>query len=147
MRKWIILIFLAISYLSESPVEALSWNSEFVVWDDRVYEIKEEIIEPHEIGKYIGKVDAEADDYTGDYDGNASNIYPIGTKYYEIKNLSSDHAIAVEFSKQQWKKAEFIHDAPFRMSDLTGKYLPYTFLAVMLFIIFIFFLRRQNARR
>ena len=46
-----------------------------------------------DIGQYIGKVDSEAHDYTGDYDGNASNIYPIGTEYYEIKNLSYDEDI------------------------------------------------------
>ncbi|OCA81746.1 hypothetical protein [Bacillus sp. FJAT-27986] len=57
---------------------------------------EDEAIDPRKIGKYIGKVESIADDDTGQYKGNGSNIYPVGTKYYKLNNQSSDSAIAVE---------------------------------------------------
>ena len=143
LRNRTILTVLILPCIFSSSVQALSWHSEFVVWNDKVYEIKEEVLKDGDIGQYIGKVDAEADDYTGDYDGNASNVYPIGTEYYEIKNLSSDQAIAVEIGKQQWKKAEYIYDTPFRSKDLIGRYLPYTFVGSLLTIGLVFMYRKK----
>ena len=146
-RRILTVLILSCIFSSSSSVQALSWHSEFVVWNDKVYEIKEEVLKDGDIGQYIGKVDSEADDYTGDYDGDASNVYPIGTEYYEIKNLSSDQAIAVEIGNQQWKKAEYIYDTPFRLKDLIGRYLPYTLASALLIVILVFFIRRKKAYR
>ncbi len=132
------LIILALSFFYVSSAQALSWNKYFVVWDGKVYEIKEsEGVDPSEIGKYIGKVESKADDNTGKYKGNGSNIYPVGTKYYKLNNISSDTAIAVEVDNNQWRKAEFIHEAPFYYTDLFGDFLPYTLLVVFMAIIFV----------
>ena len=147
LRNRTILTVLILSNIFSSSVQALSWHSEFVVWNDKVYEMKEEMMEDGEIGEYIGKVDSEADDYTGNYDGNASSVYPIGTEYYEIKNLSSDQAIAVEIGNQQWKKAEYIYDTPFRSKDLIGRYFPYTLVGKLLTIGLVFMYRKSHSSK
>lgn len=54
---------------------------------------------------------------TGDYYGNASNLYPIGTKYYEIKDLSTSTAIAVK-EDNQWVKSVYVHKAPFHIMNI-----------------------------
>ncbi|WP_192796816.1 hypothetical protein [Pradoshia sp. D12] len=53
------LILFVLSFIYLSLAQALSWNKYFVVWEGKVYEIKEdEAIDPREIGKYIGKVES-----------------------------------------------------------------------------------------
>lgn len=114
-----ILLFLFIA----SPVQALSWAYPFVAWNGNVYEVKEEeILQESEVGEIIGEVKTQADDMTGNYYGDASNLYPIGTKYYEIAGTPTSEAIAVEVDGELLK-AEYAHKVPFHiMNVFTSSY-------------------------
>lgn len=80
--KRITLLCLLFIFMISSPFQALSWAYPFVVWEGKVYEVKqEEMITDRVIGKTIGEVETKPDDMTGDYYGDASNYYPKGTKY------------------------------------------------------------------
>ena len=72
LKKKTTLILFVFSFIYLSSAQVLSWNKYFVVWDGKVYEMMEdEVINPREIGKYIGRVESEADDNTGHYKGTA----------------------------------------------------------------------------
>ena len=124
-----------------SSVQAFEWSYSFVVWDGKQYEVKiEEMIEESKIGKKIGKVKTQPYYYNRSdamkYYGNASNIYPIGTEYFEIKGFSPSTAIAVKVDNQ-WIKADYVHNAPYNiMNTLTNlRYIVPAFI-IILFIIF-----------
>lgn len=85
---------------------ALDWAYPFVVWKGKMYEVTDE--EVQEIGEQIGKVRRKANETTGKYFGDASNALPKGTKYYEIKGISTNEAIAVEIKPDKWMKANYI---------------------------------------
>lgn len=108
MKKTVFILVMFFSICSTA--EALSWAYPFVVWKGNVYEVTDENIT--EIGKEIGEVKSRPNDQTGDYIGDASNMYPIGTKYYEINGISPSEALAVEVEEGKWKKAVFVHKAP-----------------------------------
>ena len=131
--KKVTLLTLLFIFMISSSVHALSWAFVFVVWEGNVYEVKEEIIEEREIGKSIGEVKTEAN--TSNYYGNASNAYSIGTKYYEIKGISTSDAIAVK-EDNQWVKAVYVHKAPFHiMNILTNQYFIISIVIIALIII------------
>lgn len=118
--KRIMLLSLLLIFMISSSVQALSWAYPFVVWKGKVYEVKqEEIIEESEIGKIIGEVKTKPNDMTGDYYGDASNYYPKGTKYYEIRGTSTSTAIAVK-EDNQWVKAVYVHKAPFHLMNIVS---------------------------
>ncbi|MFD1032605.1 hypothetical protein [Metaplanococcus flavidus] len=133
--KKISLLSLIFIFLISSPVQALSWAYPFVVWDGKVYEVKEEeILQDNEIGKAIGEVKTQTDDMTGNYYGDASNFYPKGTQYYEITGTSTSTAIAVE-ADNLWVKAEYVHKVPFHiMNVLTSFYFIAAIVGVVLII-------------
>jgi hypothetical protein len=56
-----------------------------------------------EIEREIGKVTRHSDMYQ--QPGNFSNVYEKGTKYYSIKGVRTDVAIAVEDGNGKYKKA------------------------------------------
>ncbi len=85
-----------------------SWPFPFVVYNGGIY--AEGDIEVVEAGKEIGEVTSYTD-REGKYLGNFSNVYPEGTKYYEIPGTETSEAIAVE-------RAEGVY---IRV-DYTGKY-------------------------
>jgi hypothetical protein len=82
MKRLTLVLFL-VFFTASSTVYALSWAYPFVVWKDNVYEVTEEALGNEDIGNQIGQVKTKPNDMTGDFYGNASNTYPIGTKYYE----------------------------------------------------------------
>lgn len=129
-----LLVPLLLLVLISSSVHALSWAYSFVVWKGKVYEVKQELlIADSEIGGIIGKVKTRPNDMTGEYYGNASNYYPIGTNYYEIKGISTSSAIAIK-EDNQWVKAIYAHKAPFHiMNLLTNIY----FLAAVVLVVLI----------
>ncbi|QGM32242.1 hypothetical protein GI482_18615 [Bacillus sp. N3536] len=87
-----------------SPIKTMAdWAYPYVVWDGYVYVLQDE--EVNEIGKEIGHV-TKYSDLEGSYSGNFSNAYPRGTKYYEVKEVSSKEAIAVEVSSGTYRVAE-----------------------------------------
>ena len=116
-------------FVLSSSVQAFEWSYSFVIWDGKEYKVKlAELIEESDIGKRIGKVKTKpysSNDFTDKmtYYGNASNIYPIGTPYYEIKGVSTSTAIAVKVDNQ-WVKAEYVRDAPFHiMNTITNLFI------------------------
>jgi len=80
---------------------ATSWAYSFVVWDGYIYVVSDEVIA--EVGSEIGHVTKYSD--MESYPGNFSNSFAKGTKYYSIKGISKNEAIAVEKSKGQYIKA------------------------------------------
>jgi len=140
--KRTICLFLVLLFLGQSSVQALSWAYAFVVWKGNVYEVTDEMVEETEIGKRIGEVKTKPNDMTGRYYGNASNSYPKGTPYYELKDVSTKEAIAVGVEENQWVKAVFRHESTNYWLGWVMKVSPILFLAtVLIFII----LRMRNA--
>lgn len=138
--KKITLLSLLIVFTIATSVQALSWAITFVVWEGKVYEVKqEEMIKKNEIGKIIGEVKTKPDDMTGDYYGDASNFYPIGTKYYEIKGIPSSNSIAIK-EANQWVKAVYVHKAPFHiMNVLSNPFFIFSLIIISLIIIGLIF--------
>lgn len=114
MRRvtWLVVMLLSITV----SVHALTWAYVFVVYDGRVYEVLDETIEEAELGDVVGEVKTMADDMDGSYYGDASNHYPIGTKYRQVNGESMEDVIAVE-DGSEWKRAEYIRDARFSLRD------------------------------
>jgi hypothetical protein len=134
MRK-ITLLTLLFTFIITSSVQALSWAIPFVVWKGKVYEIKqEEIISDSEIGKRLGEVKTVPDEMTGEYYGDASNFYPIGTKYYEIIGTSPSKAIAVK-EDSQLVKAVYVHKAPFHILNVLSNRIFLILVGIIVLII------------
>ncbi|MFN4214133.1 hypothetical protein [Exiguobacterium sp.] len=114
MRRvpWLIVILLSITV----SVHALSWAYAFVVLDGRLYEVTDVVVTEAELGEVVGEVKTMADDMTGRHYGDASNMYPIGTKYREVIGEPIEDVMAVE-DGSEWKRAEYIRDAPFSLRD------------------------------
>ncbi|CAG9621598.1 hypothetical protein [Sutcliffiella rhizosphaerae] len=120
--KRIMTITLLLIFMLSHTIHALSWAFPFVVWQGKVYEAKvEEIIPENDINKIIGEVKTQPNDMTGNYYGDASNYYPSGTKYYEIKGILTSTAIAVK-ENNQWVKAVYDHDAPFHIMNVISNF-------------------------
>lgn len=107
-----IILTIGMILLLTTTASALSWAYAFVVYNGNVYEVTDQVVSELEIDQQIGEEKSKPNDQTGDYYGNASNFYDIGTKYYQIKGTSHKEAIAVESGEGQYKKAEFRHKAP-----------------------------------
>jgi len=88
---------------SSSP----DWAYNFVVWEDNIYVISDEYTE--NIGNVIGEV-IRYSDHEAVYKGNFSNYYKEGTKYYEIKEVNTTEAIAIQ------------EEDSYRIANLKGKY-------------------------
>ncbi|ETT84116.1 hypothetical protein MKZ08_08775 [Viridibacillus sp. FSL R5-0477] len=110
-RCLIFTIFLFFALLSTSTVHAQILTYPFVVWDGKVYEVSEVVLLDEKIGNVIGKVNTKPNDSSGDYYGNASNTFAIGTKYYEISGVSMADAIAVENERGQFIQADYVQKA------------------------------------
>ena len=139
-----IILTIGMILLFTMTASALSWAYAFVVYNGNVYEVTDQVVSESEIDQQIGEVTSKPDDQTGDYNGDASNFYEIGTKYYEMKGTSQKKAIAVENGNGQFKKAEFRHEAPI------GSRIPYQgiingVLAIIL-ISLIFYWRKKVKR-
>lgn len=81
-----------------------SWPFPFVVYNGGIY--AEGDIEVVEAGKEIGEVTSYTD-REGTYSGNFSNVYPVGTKYYEIPGTEPSEAIAVERGEGVYIRADY----------------------------------------
>ena len=118
MKKALCITILVLLMHSISA-HALSWAYFFVVHDGKVYEVKEELVlKRTELGKTIGKVETKADEYSGDYYGNASNYYEIDTRYFKIQDVPITEAIAVETEEGLYVKAVYVHDASSHIKNL-----------------------------
>ncbi|WP_139343077.1 hypothetical protein [Fictibacillus arsenicus] len=99
--SFLLLVGLFCTLIVPSKSLATSWAYPFVVWDGYIYIVNDEYVT--EIDKEIGKVMRYSDMY--EQPGNFSNVYEKGTKYYSIKDVSTDEAIAVEDGSGKYKKA------------------------------------------
>jgi hypothetical protein len=144
--KRIMLLSLLLIFMISSSVQALSWAYPFVVWKGKVYEVKqEEIVEESEIGKIIGEVKTKPNDMTGDYYGDASNYYPKGTKYYEIRGTSTSATIAVK-EDNQWVKAFYVHKAPFHLMNIVSNIYFISAIVIIALIIIVVIFRNNKSK-
>ena len=98
----VLLIGLFVTMQFPQQSQATSWAYPFVVWQDTIYVVGEETVT--EVEKEIGQVTKYSD--MKSYGGNFSNAYPKGTKYYSIKGIDTDVAIAVQKEDGVFVKAE-----------------------------------------
>lgn len=90
-------LLLLFAFFFSSHSLALDWANKFIVWHGDVYVVDEKVkLSEDRIGKKIGQVKRLANDMTGKYYGDASNLYPKGTTYYEIINVSTSEALAIK---------------------------------------------------
>lgn len=99
--SYLITLILLITFLFPSGPSA-NWAYSFVVWDGYTYVISDEYVES--IDREIGHVTKYSGN-EGTYYGNFSNTYKKGTKYYSIKGISTDEAIAVKEDDGRYRKA------------------------------------------
>ena len=131
-------LFLLFFTFTTPNVNALEWAYWFVVYDGKVYEVKEEeSVSTNDVGEVIGKVKTQADPHTGDYYGDASNYYEIGTRYFEIKDVPVKEAISIEKGPNEYIKAIYRHDAPniFNFNILIGLGLGLLFFVFLLIVV------------
>ncbi|MFF2449461.1 hypothetical protein ACFVSW_20685 [Neobacillus sp. NPDC058068] len=98
----LVLFFTTITSILMPSKSFASWAYLFVVWDGYTYVVSDEYVTV--IDKEIGHV-TKYSDMEGTYSGNFSNIYKKGTKYYSIKGISTDEAIAIQEKDGKYKKA------------------------------------------
>lgn len=117
MRKQFLLLITVLFVLFTSPAKAMAtkWLYPFVVWDGYVYEVSEESVTA--IGDEIGQVTKYSD--MEPQSGNFSNAYPKGTKYFTIKGVSTEEALAVQESDGHYVKADRREEYEFEQ-DLNG---------------------------
>ncbi|MEL3971414.1 hypothetical protein AAEO50_03900 [Rossellomorea oryzaecorticis] len=118
---------------------ATSWAYPFVVWDGYRFEVLDEYVE--EIDSEIGEVTSYSDMET--LSGNFSNEYIEGTKYYSIKGISTDEAIAVK-TGSQYKKAVRIgeYKTGIRVKEKNNLF-TFVVISAAAASILIFYLRRR----
>lgn len=98
----LVLFFTSITSFLMPGKSFADWAYLFVVWDGYTYVVSDEYVT--EIDKEIGHVTTYSDT-EGTYSGNFSNIYKKGTKYYSIKGIRTDEAIAIQEKDGKYKKA------------------------------------------
>lgn len=82
---------------------------------------------------------------TGKYLGNASNYFPIGTKYYEITGISPTSAIAVEIDKQEWVKAVYVNRAPFHVMNVFS--IPKLCIGLIVIIVIVIIIKWRQSKK
>lgn len=97
---FIMIIFAAIQFPQKSL--AVDWAYQFVVWEGTIYIVSDEHVT--DVEEVIGQVTKYSD--MKQYGGNFSNTYQKGTKYYSIKGVDPNKAIAVQLDKHVYVKAE-----------------------------------------
>lgn len=78
------------------------WAYSFVVWDGYTYVVSDEYVT--EVDNVIGNVTIYSS-IEGTYSGNFSNAYEEGTKYFSIKGIDTDEAIAIQENDGKYKRA------------------------------------------
>ncbi|MGE8205294.1 hypothetical protein ACQKP0_12070 [Heyndrickxia sp. NPDC080065] len=141
-----LILFILFNSFFYSNKSSASWAYLFVVWDGFVYVVSDEFVE--EIDKEIGHV-TKYSDKEGTYSGNFSNTYKKGTKYYSIKGISTDKAIAIQDKNGKYKKAIRNGEYAGNKNDISGLIFPTlvtVFIILLLFLTFIIFVKRKGER-
>lgn len=139
MHKKIGSLSILVLLLLAPNVRALSWAYEFVVFDHKLYVVQvDATVDKMMIGDKIGEVKVEANDYSGDYYGDASNTYAKGTPYYEIIDTPISEAIAVAVDGS-YKLAIYETDVPFKVQEVLMNpwFWAGVFTIIFLFVIYI----------
>ncbi|WP_433594995.1 hypothetical protein [Lysinibacillus xylanilyticus] len=103
LKYYFFSVVIAIVFLSGcSNAINKSWAFGFVVWDGYIYQLSDEYVD--EVDEEIGKV-TRYSDTEGTYYGNFSNVYEKGTKYYAMRGISTEEAIAIEEEDGMYRKA------------------------------------------
>lgn len=103
MKKFLLVLTLLL--LAPLHTGVAEWEFPFVVYEGKVYEVTDEPVPPSDIGTAIGEVSSQVTTENDDLSGNASNIYPVGTIYFDIASIDRGEAIAVEISEGNYVKA------------------------------------------
>ncbi|WP_163537099.1 hypothetical protein [Gracilibacillus sp. YIM 98692] len=135
MKKFFVSLLLVCMFSPLTVVLGLSWAYPFVVYDGKVYQVTEEQVPIVQVEENIGRVTSKPD-RTGEYYGNASNKYPIDTKYFSISDIPVSEAIAVE-EGNVYVKAIYQHEAPFHWMNVFQYTVPILFFIVISMIYFI----------
>lgn len=75
----------------------------FIVHEGKVYDVTTESVEADDVGTAIGEVTVQSEEV----ENGASNVFPVGTFFYDINGLDRGEAIAVEESSGQFVKAVY----------------------------------------
>lgn len=100
-----VLMLLSACAPSQSTGSSASWAYPFVKWEGHIYVITDETVPLSKIGRSIGEVTSYSDIEGSETEDNFSNAYKKGTKYYKIKNSSTEKQIAVKKDKDTFIKA------------------------------------------
>lgn len=127
---------LLIMILVPANAVATNWVYPFVVWDGYMYEVTDEKVTT--IENEIGAVTKYSD--MKQYGGNFSNAYPKGTKYFAIKGMDTEVAIAVEVDNGNYLKAirdgEYTYPSQHNVANNLIKIIVVTGLFLILFLLF-----------
>ncbi|WP_051556545.1 hypothetical protein [Alkalihalobacterium bogoriense] len=98
-----VLFFIVILCLFFSPLTtvATSWAYPFITWEENLYVVTDTKIE--KVEEEIGQVTTYSDMEL--LPENFSNAYQKGTKFYKIKGVTTEEAIAVEVENGYFLKA------------------------------------------
>ncbi|MFC0190054.1 hypothetical protein ACFFJY_17295 [Fictibacillus aquaticus] len=140
-KSTLLLVAVLFVFMFPQPSSATSWAYPLVVWDGRTYEVLDE---------YVTDIDSEVGEVTSYSDmkslsGDFSNAYKKGTKYYSIKNMSTDDAIAVKVEDGKYKKAVFREKEDEERIDLSFLFVGIG--AVVLTIILFYLLNKKKTFR
>jgi hypothetical protein len=105
MLKYLLSFIVIFNVLNSSvfPNKTLAeWAYIFVVWDGFTYVVSDEIVT--EVDNVVGNVTIYSS-IEGTYTGNFSNAYKEGTKYYSIKGIDTNEAIAIQENDGKYKRA------------------------------------------
>lgn len=76
-----------------SSNSSADWAFSFVVWEGYIYRVSDDYV--NEINREIGEV-VKYSDIEDTYTSNFSNEYEEGTKFYSIKGIGVEEAIAIK---------------------------------------------------
>ncbi|UOQ86541.1 hypothetical protein [Gracilibacillus salinarum] len=141
IRKKLLISILLLLWIPTS-LYALTWAYPFVVLDGRVYEVTSDQVDPSDVGLLLGQVTKVANEQTGSFHGNASNQYPVGTKYFKMDKVDEKDAIAVK-ADQLYYKATFIKYMPFHWRNILSFIIPMLFLISLIFL----YRTRENLKK
>ncbi|MFE4710271.1 hypothetical protein ACFRAM_05280 [Paenibacillus sp. NPDC056722] len=88
-------------------ISSQSWSFDKIITFNKTIYVGTEIkVAPTDIQESIGEVKTYSDEESESGKDDFSNHYPVGTKLYKIKDLSTQTAIAVEINKDSFVLAQ-----------------------------------------